>query len=370
MSKDYYKILEVDKNATKEEIKKAYKNLAKKYHPDISKEDDATEKFKEVNEAAAVLGDDEKRSQYDQFGDADSFKKASGFGGFDSSNFGFDFNDLGAGFGFEDIFDQFFGGGSGFSSGRSRRGSTRGSDLRYDLDIELEDAYFGAEKTINVPRLERCDKCEGSGAKEGSDIIDCPNCNGAGILRKTQRTPFGVFQTQTTCSKCKGEGKTIKEECPDCDGRGVVKKTKKITIKIPKGTEEGTNLRVQGMGEAGENGAPEGDLYLILHVKEHKTFQRRQDDIFVEVEVPFTKAALGDEIEVPTLDGKAKLKIPAGTQPRTVFRMKNKGIPFLHGSGQGNENVIVNIKIPTKLSKKQKKLLEDFDKSSKKGLFN
>ena len=364
MTKDYYKILGVEKTATKEEVKKAYKNLAKQYHPDLNKSPDATEKFKEINEAAAVLADDEKRSQYDQFGTAADFGK--GFEGFDFS----DFMSSRAGFDFDDIFESFFGGSNPFGA-RRRRGPRRGADLRYDMEITLEEAATGATKNIIVPRLESCSKCHGSGAESESDIVNCSDCNGSGVKRQTQRTPFGIFSTTATCGKCRGQGKYIKNECQICDGTGVVKKTRKLEIKIPAGAEEETNLRVAGEGEAGEKGTSPGDLYIVIHVKEHETFERHGDDIYVKVPMPFAIAALGGEIEVPTLDGKAKLKIPAGTQNNTIFRMKGKGIPYLHGSGVGNENVEVVIEVPEKLTKRQKELLQEFEKESKgkKGIF-
>src|SRR3989338_1162521 len=250
MAKDYYKILGVSKNSTKEDIKKAYKNLAKKYHPDINKDSGSTEKFKEINEAAQVLGDDEKRSQYDQFGDADSFKQASGFSGFNPKDFGSDSTDF-ASFDFGDIFDQFFGGGTSFGSNR-RKQARRGADLRYDMEITLEEAAFGTEKEIIIPRNEQC-----------------PECNGSGVLRRTQRTPFGMFSSTAACRKCSGTGKYIKEECSLCDGTGMVHQRRRLKIKIPKGSEEGTNLRISGEGEAGQKGAAQGDLYIVLHMKEH-----------------------------------------------------------------------------------------------------
>ena len=363
MPKDYYKILGVEKNSTKDEIKKAYKNLAKKYHPDINKDSNATEKFKEINEAAAVLADDEKRSKYNQFGTtAEQF--GQGFEGFDFSDFM-----SGSGFDFDNIFESVFGGN--FSSRRSR-GPSRGADLRYDLEITLEEAAAGATKHIVIPRLEQCSECHGSGAESESDIVTCPDCNGSGMRRRTQRTPFGLFATTTTCRKCSGNGRYIKKECNVCDGTGVVKNTRKLEIKIPAGSEEGTNLRVSREGEAGEKGAAQGDLYIVVHVAEHETFERHGNDIYVKIPIPFAIAALSGEVEIPTLDGKATLKIPAGTQSNTVFRMKGKGIPHLHGSGVGNENVEVIIEVPEKLTKKQKELLQEFEKEnkSKKGFFN
>src|SRR3989338_2945091 len=263
MAKDYYEILGVKRNATKEEIKKAYKQLAKQYHPDINKDSGSTEKFKEINEAASVLGDDEKRGQYDRYGDAETFKKASGFSGFDSSQAGFDFSDF-ASFDFGDIFDRFFGGRS-FGGMRSRgqgRAEQSGADLRYDLSITLEEAAHGVEKEISIPRNGPCPECDGSGARNKESIVNCPDCSGSGIMRRTQRTPFGLFSTQTICGKCQGAGRYIKEECPHCDGTGLVHATKKIKVKIPPGAEEGTNLRITGAGEAGKRGGPFGDLYI------------------------------------------------------------------------------------------------------------
>jgi len=365
MTKDYYKILGVSKNSTKEEVKKAYKKLAKKFHPDLNKEEGSTEKFKEINEAAAVLADDEKRNSYDQFGTtADQF--GNGFQGFDFSDI------MGGGrggFDFDSIFESFFG-GSHFGGSR-RRGPRRGSDLRYDMEIALEEAAKGAKKHITIPRTEQCPECNGLGAKSESDIEDCDDCNGSGQQRRTQRTPFGVFATTATCRKCQGHGKYIKKACRECSGSGIVKKTRKLEINVPAGAEQGTNLRLQGEGEAGEKGAPSGDLFVVMHVEEHDVFERHGDDIYIKIPIPFAIASLGGEVEVPTLDGKAKLKIPSGTQTNTIFRMKDKGIPYLHGSGMGSENVEVIIEVPKKLSKKQKELLKEFEKENKgkKGFF-
>lgn len=355
--KDYYKILGVSKNATKEEVKAAYKRLAKQYHPDLNKSPDASEKFKEINEAAAVLGDDQKKAQYDQFGTtAEQFR---GFEGFDFSGF---MSDLG-GFGFDidEMVERIFG---GYSPRRERR-RQRGSDLRYDLEIELEDAAFGTAKTINIPRLEECNACNGTGAESSSDIMACDECNGRGVTTRTQKTAFGLFSTTTTCRKCRGQGKYIKNECQECDGRGVAKKTRKIEVKIPAGATDGTNLRIQGEGEAGGHGMSSGDLYIVIHVKPHKIFERHGNDVYLKVPIPFTTAVLGGEIEVPTLKGKASLKIPAGTQSNTLFRMKGLGIPELHSHHHGDQHVEVYITVPEKLTKKQKQLLEEFEKENK-----
>lgn len=367
MAKDYYDILGVSKSATKEEIKKAYKKLAKQHHPDINKGSGATEKFKEINEAASVLGDDEKRTQYDQFGDADAFKKSSGFSGFDSSDFGFGTSDF-ASFDFEDIFNRFFSGG--FSGSSRRRVQRQGDDLRYDIEITLEESAFGAVKEIVLPKLERCPKCDGSGAESSSDIINCPDCRGSGAIRRVSRTPFGMFSTTTTCGKCRGEGKVIKNECGHCDGTGVIKKTKKIEIKLPAGAEDGTNLRLAGQGEAGEKGARAGDLYIVIHVREHDVFDRDGDNINVKVHIPFAVAVLGGEVDVPTLNGKEAIKIPPGTQSNSMFKLRGKGIPHLHGSGVGDENVEAIVAVPKHLTAKQKELLRQFEKESKnKGFF-
>jgi molecular chaperone DnaJ len=358
MSKDYYKILGLEKGATKEEIKKAYKQMAKKYHPDINKDGTSTEKFKEINEAAAVLGDDQKRQQYDQFGTAEPGKEFNSQG-FDFSNFGFD---MGQGnFDFGDIFDQLFGG----SGRRGKRRPQQGNDLLYELEIELEDAAFGATKSISIPRLERCPNCNGTGAEHKSDIIKCPDCDGSGYTRQERRTPFGYFSTTTPCRRCNGSGEFIKNECSECDGTGVVKKIRNIDVDIPKGIEDGLRLRIIGEGEAGEKGASSGNLYVEIHIKEHKVFERHEDDLYLEIPISFVQATLGDEIEVPTLEEKAKLNIHPGTQTNTLFRMKGKGIPHLRGSGSGDEMVKVIIHTPEKLNKKQKDLLKEFEKSFK-----
>lgn len=365
MAKDYYKTLGVSKSATKDEIKKAYKKLAKQYHPDLNKSSDATEKFKEINEAAAILADDQKREQYDQFGTADFSGFQGGSAGFDFS--GFDFSDLGRAFGtgfdFGDIFDTFFGRG-----GRERgyAGPLRGADLIYNLEISLEEAASGAARNISIVHDENCPKCHGSGAESSSSVKTCDVCQGTGMEKHTRKTPFGVFSTATTCRTCGGQGKVVKEKCTQCKGSGKVEKSRKIEIKVPAGVDNGSKLRIAGEGEAGEKGGRAGDLYVVMNIANHEIFERHGNDIYTEIPLNFTTAALGGEIEVPTLDGKAKLKIPAGTQSGTIFRLKEKGIPNLRGGGVGSENVRVIISVPKKLNSKQKELLEEFEKEQKK----
>lgn len=366
MTKDYYKILGVEKSATKEEIKKAYKKLAKKYHPDLNKEPNAGEKFKEINEAASILADDEKRSTYDQFGTT-----AEGFQG----NSGFDFSNMGEhNFDFDSIFNSFFEGsnfGDIFGQRRGKRRYSNGADLRYDLEITLEEAAEGTTKTIQIPHTVKCNECKGTGARSEDDIVSCSECNGSGFVRRTARTPFGMFSTQSACPKCRGQGAVIKAACPKCHGEGSIQKTTKLEIKIPAGSETGTNLRIKGAGEAGERSAEPGDLYLIIHVREHELFERHGNDIYIEAPITFAHAALGGKIEVPTLKGKAELVIPAGTQTGTVFKMKGKGIPSLHGYGTGSQLVKVIIQTPKSLSSKQKELLKEFDKTlDKKSFFD
>ncbi|MBW3012957.1 molecular chaperone DnaJ [Candidatus Woesearchaeota archaeon] len=353
--KDYYEILGVPKDSTKEDIKKAYKKLAKQYHPDVNKSPDAEQKFKEINEAASVLADEKKREQYDRFGTAE------GIGGFDFSGF-----DFGGGFGginFDDIFEMFTGGFNPFGRRTRKGGPVRGNDLAYDMEISLEEAAFGTEKEIVIPTLIACEKCNGTGAEDPDDIEKCHDCDGSGYVQKSSRTPFGIFATTSTCRTCGGTGKYIKSLCNFCDGEGRITKNNKIKVDVPAGVHSGTRLRLAGKGEAGLKGGRSGDLYLILHVKEHQIFERRNNDIYVSVPISFAQAALGSEIEVPTLKAKAKLKIPAGTQTGTLFKLKGKGVPNLRGYGSGDQMVRVVVEVPEKLNAKQKKLLKEFDSS-------
>lgn len=354
-NKDYYNILGINKGASKEEIKKAYKKLAKKYHPDLNKDNpEAEKKFKEINEAASILTDDTKRKQYDQFG-SEGMKygqSGSGFGGGFGSGFdGFDFND---------IFDSFFGGRGGFNSGRS--GPQRGTDLRYDVEITLEDAAKGLEKKVKMKKNAQCTDCDGHG---GHDVSTCETCGGRGVVMRQQRTPFGMFQTQTTCPNCKGSGQTYKRECSTCKGKGTTIQEKTIKLIIPAGIESSTRLRIDGEGEPGEPGAPPGDLFVFVHVQEHDIFERHGNDLYLEVPISYKQAVLGDSIEVPTILSKAMLKIPSGTQPGTLLRMKGEGMPYLRRLGKGDQYVKIQIEVPAKISKNQKELLEKYDKAFK-----
>lgn len=365
--RDYYDVLGVSKNASPEEIKKAYRQMAKKYHPDVNKEDEnAADKFKEVAEAYEILSDDQKRATYDRFGH-DAFDPtkggAGGFGGFGE----------GMG-GFGDIFDLLFGGAGGGQ--RRRTGPQRGSDREVRLDINFEDAVFGMEKDFEIQRVEKCNQCNGSGAEPGSQAKTCPQCQGAGQVRSSQNTPFGRFETVKTCSRCQGEGKIIEKPCTACKGTGKTKKKRTINVRIPAGIDTGARLRMQGEGEAGINGGPAGDLYITIVVKPHEKFSREGYTLICNIEIDFVQAALGAEIDVPLLGGAShKLNIPAGTQPGDVITVKGKGIPHLHSQRSGELKVVVKIKIPTKLTKKQKELLAAFyeehdDKEGKKGIID
>ncbi|NSW83275.1 MAG: molecular chaperone DnaJ [Syntrophothermus sp.] len=350
--RDYYEVLGVSRDASQEDIKKAYRKLALKYHPDVNPDKkEAEEKFKEINEAYEVLSDPEKRATYDRYGHA-AFDPTQGPGGFGAG--GFDFGGMG---GFEDLFDMFFGTGT---RGSRRRGPTRGLDREMELEIDLEDAVFGAEKEIQVSRLETCDTCNGSGAQPGTEIKSCPNCGGTGQVRNVQSTPFGRFETVRTCPRCGGQGKVIEKPCKKCGGSGRARKTRKVTLRIPAGVDTGSRLRMAGEGEPGQYGGPPGDLYVYITVRPHKVFERQGNDLVCEVPISMVEAALGAEITVPTIEGEHKLTVPEGTQTGTVFRIKGKGVPNLRTHRRGDELVKIRVKTPTGLSERQRELLQEF----------
>ncbi|WP_017728412.1 molecular chaperone DnaJ [Halalkalibacterium ligniniphilum] len=348
MSKrDYYEILGVDKNASVDEIKKAYRKLARKYHPDVNKAPDATDKFKEVKDAYDTLSDPQKKAHYDQFGHTDPNQ---GFGGAGAGDFG----------GFSDIFDMFFGGGGR----RNPNAPRQGADLQYTMTLEFKEAVFGKETKIEIPREEKCQTCTGSGAKPGTKPETCSHCGGTGQLNVEQNTPFGRVVNRRVCHHCEGTGKFIKEKCSTCGGKGKVRKRKTINVKVPAGIDHGQQIRLSGQGEAGVNGGPPGDLYVVFNVKPHEFFERDGDDIYCEMPLTFAQVALGDEIEVPTLEGKVKLKIPAGTQTGTSFRLRGKGVPNVRGRGQGDQHVQVRVVTPTNLTEKEKEIIREFAEMS------
>ena len=352
--RDYYEVLGITKDADDAAIKKAYRQLAKKYHPDVNPGDkEAEEKFKEVNEAYQTLSDPQKRATYDQFG-PDGPQAGFGGGGFGGFS-GFE----GGGFGgFEDIFSSFFGGAAG---GARANGPIPGDDLRYDLTVSFEEAAKGCEKEINLVRDEECPTCHGSGAKPGSKVETCPTCNGTGQERVVSNTPFGRIQNVRPCSRCHGEGKIITEPCTKCHGRGKVRVSKRRTIKVPAGIDNGQVLTIRGQGGLGERGGPAGDLMIVITVKPHKLFKRREDNLYIDMPLTFTQAALGAEIDVPTLDKPVKYKFPEGTQPGQLFCIKGQGVTHLRGGGKGDLYVTATVEIPKKLTNQQKELLRQFD---------
>jgi molecular chaperone DnaJ len=346
--RDYYEVLGVPRDASGEDLKQAFRKLARKYHPDVSTESDAEERFKEINEAYAVLSDADKRAAYDRFGHAG----VRGAGG--APDFTVDFSDLADLFGFGDI----FGFGTGRGGRRSRQTMRRGADLQYRVDLEFEEAVFGVEKEIEVTRDEICETCQGSGAEPGTSPVRCSVCNGTGEVRQVRQTILGSMVQVATCTTCNGSGETISTPCHTCNGRGLVRRTLRKIVKIPAGVDSGNQIRLAGEGQPGLNGGPNGNLYLVINVRPPKYFRRKENDILLDLDINVAQAALGAEVEVPTVDGLATLRIPAGIQPGKVLRMRNKGIPHLRGSGRGDQLVLVNVEIPNHLTKEQRELFE------------
>jgi molecular chaperone DnaJ len=354
-NQEFYDRLGVSKDASQDEIKKAYRKLSKKYHPDINKEAGAEEKYKEVQEAYETLGDEQKRASYDQFGPAGANGGfgggAGGFGGFDGAGFG----------GFEDIFSSFFGGGGGMRNPNAPR---QGDDLQYRVNLSFEEAIFGVEKEVSYNREASCSTCSGTGAKPGTSPVTCGRCHGQGVINVDTQTPLGMMRRQVTCDVCHGTGKEIKEPCTTCHGTGHEKKTHKVSVKIPAGVETGQQIRLQGQGEAGFNGGPYGDLFVIINVLPSNKFERNGSTIYYTMNINFVQAALGDTVEIPTVHGDVEMTIPAGTQTGKTFRLKGKGAPKLRGGGQGDQHVTVNIVTPTKLNEAQKEALKAFAEAS------
>ncbi len=354
MPGDYYDILGVSRDASKEDIKSAYRRMARRYHPDVNKEPGAEERFKEINRAYEVLSEPETRARYDRFGEAGVSPGAGGVG--------FDYGDIG---GFADIFESFFGGfgGVGTQTGRRRRGPVRGDDLRLDLRLKFREAVFGGEKEIRIPHLENCQVCNGSGAKPGTGVRSCSTCNGSGQVRRATRTPFGSFAQVSTCPTCGGEGQVIEEKCEACGGQGRKQEKKKLKITIPAGVDTGTRLRVSGEGVAGSRGGTPGDLYVYLSVESDPQFKRERENILSELTISYLQAILGCRLKIKTIDGEDEITIPPGIQPNTVLTLENKGVPRLGNAvSRGDHLLTVKIEIPTRISSEERDLLEKLAK--------
>jgi len=353
--RDYYDVLGVERGADQEAIKKAFRRLARQYHPDVNKEPDAEARFKELNEAYEVLSDEEKRAHYDRFGHAGT-----------QGPFGPGFEGFGTG-GLDDLFESFFEGMTGVRT-RTRRGPQPGADLRYDLTLSFEEAVFGCEKELEVPRWEMCRACKGSGAAPGTSPTRCPQCRGSGEVRRAQQTIFGSFVNAVPCDRCQGQGTIISTPCPECNGQGKVHTVRRLAVKIPAGVDSNTQIRLVGEGEPGTKGGPPGNLYVLLKVRKHRHFRRDGNDILYDLTINFAQAALGDEVSVPTVDGEVKLAIPSGTQYGAVLTIKGKGVPFLHRNDRrGDQRVQVKVATPTRLNKEQKQLLNELARSLGKG---
>ncbi|PAK82711.1 molecular chaperone DnaJ [Lentilactobacillus parakefiri] len=357
--KDYYDILGVSKDASDDEIKHAYRKLSKKWHPDINKAPDAEAKFKEINEAYETLSDPQKRANYDQYGSADGAGAGFGGGG-QGGGFG-NFGGSAGGFGFDDIFSQFFGGGQQRADPSAPQ---QGRDLQYQMILEFEEAIFGKKTVIKYNREAQCQTCGGTGAKPGTSPVTCSNCGGRGYVTTETNTPLGRMQSRQVCPVCHGTGKEIKEKCPTCGGSGKTDERHELEVNVPAGIDDGQQMRLQGQGEAGDNGGPYGDLYIVFRVKPSKDFTRDGATIYVDQPITFARAALGGKIKVKTVHGDVELKVPAGTQTGTTFRLKGKGAPRLRGNGNGDERVTVNVVTPKSLNKNQKIALEAFAKAS------
>jgi molecular chaperone DnaJ len=347
--RDYYEILGVPRGASESELKSAFRNLARKYHPDVNDAPDAEDKFKEINEAYGVLSDVDKRAAYDRFGHQ-GVRGPSGGPGFETVDFS-DISDI-----FGDMFG--FGGFGGRSRTASRNAPRRGADLQYQATISFKEAVFGAEKEIDITKDETCDTCKGDGAKPGTSPRTCSECQGRGEVRQTRQTLLGSMVQVTTCPACSGRGKVIEKHCPTCHGRGKIRKTRRKKITIPAVVDDGTRIRLAGEGQSGENHGPPGDLYLIVRVRQHKYFRRRDNDILLDLNINIAQATLGAEVKVPTVDGDVKLKIPSGTQPGKIIRMRGKGVPHLRSNSRGDQMVIVNVTIPQRLDEEERGLFE------------
>ena len=356
--RDYYEVLGIQKGASEDEIKKAYKKLARKYHPDMNPGDkEAEEKFKEVNEANEVLSDPEKKARYDQFGFAGVDPNYGAGAGGGAYGGGFDFGDLG------DIFGSFFGGGFGGGQRRNPNAPQRGESIRASVSVSFTEAAFGCEKSVTLERSEQCPTCKGNGCAPGTTPEICPDCHGTGTVQTRRQTPLGVFASNGPCRKCGGTGRLIHQPCPDCRGTGAVRKRKTIKVNIPAGIDHGQTISLRGQGNAGRNGGPAGDLLITVMVQPHELFRRDGVDVFCEAPITFAQAVLGAELEIPTIDGKVKYSIPEGTQTGTVFRLKGKGIPVLNGRGRGDQYVTVTIETPRNLNKEQKEALRRFSET-------